>query len=260
MKKFYVVGSNASKSLSPTIFNHWFKIYKIKAEYTYIQTNKKKFNKKINETLSKKETQGLNITIPFKEDAYKIIKKLDKHSKKINAVNCIYKKNQKIFGTNTDWSGYADSLKNVKINKNKKIIILGYGGAAKAICHYFSLDKKNQIVVFNRTKKLVKSQNKYTEDLKKLNNHLPDASIIVNTIPKNIIKKKHKENIKKTTVVSDIIYKPKETAFLKQFKKNRKVYGISMLISQAAYCFKIWFGFSPKINKKLLQKLDKKIK
>ena len=66
--------------------------------------------------------------------------------------------------------------------------------------------------------------------------------------------------VKKTTVVSDIVYKPKETSFLKQFPKNKKVYGISMLVEQAVPSFKAWFGFWPVVDQELLNKLDKKIK
>ena len=62
------------------------------------------------------------------------------------------------------------------------------------------------------------------------------------------------------TAVSDIVYKPKSTVFLKQFVKNKKVYGISMLVEQAALCFKAWFGFEPKTDNSLIKKLDRKIK
>ena len=89
MKKFYVVGSNASKSLSPTIFNYWFKKYKIRASYGFLELNEKNFDKKIKEVLQNKETQGLNITIPFKQKIIKHTDILDKHSKTINAVNCL---------------------------------------------------------------------------------------------------------------------------------------------------------------------------
>ena len=61
-------------------------------------------------------------------------------------------------------------------------------------------------------------------------------------------------------MVSDIVYKPKNTAFLNNFKENRKIYGISMLIEQAIPCFYNWFGFNPKIDKILIKKLNAKIK
>ena len=67
MKKLYVVGNKVSKSLSPTIFNYWFKKYNIKASYGYLELTEKNFHKKIKEVLEKKDTLGLNVTIPFKK-------------------------------------------------------------------------------------------------------------------------------------------------------------------------------------------------
>ena len=89
MKKLYVVGNKASKSLSPTIFNYWFKKYKIDAQYNYLQLNKKNFDKKITNTLKDKDVKGLNITIPFKKNIIKHTETLDVHSKRINAVSCM---------------------------------------------------------------------------------------------------------------------------------------------------------------------------
>ncbi|MDC3023796.1 shikimate dehydrogenase, partial [Pelagibacteraceae bacterium] len=66
MKKIYVVGNRASKSLSPMIFNYWFKKYNIQASYRYLEFTEKNFHKKIKEVLEKKDTLGLNVTIPFK--------------------------------------------------------------------------------------------------------------------------------------------------------------------------------------------------
>ena len=67
----------------------------------------------------------------------------------------------------------------------------------------------------------------------------------------------HIKMIKKTTLLSDIVYNPKETGFLSSFTENKKIYGISMLIEQAALSFKIWLGFKPCVDKKLVKILDK---
>ena len=66
--------------------------------------------------------------------------------------------------------------------------------------------------------------------------------------------------ITKDILVSDIVYKPKNTAFLNNFKENKKIYGISMLVEQAAPCFYYWFGFKPEIDEVLIKKLNTKIK
>ena len=70
MKKFFVIGEKTSKSLSPTIFNHWFKKYNIKAQYNFIEIRKKNFNQKISKILSQDKVTGINVTIPFKKKHY----------------------------------------------------------------------------------------------------------------------------------------------------------------------------------------------
>jgi len=109
MKKFYVVGNKASKSLSPMIFNHWFKKHNIKARYGYLELTEKNFHNKIKHVLEKKDTLGLNVTIPFKNKIIKHLGKIDTHAKKIGAVNCVTNK-KTINGTNTDWTGYYKTL------------------------------------------------------------------------------------------------------------------------------------------------------
>ena len=85
MKKIYILGDRSSKSLSPLIFNHWFKKYKIKAKYDFIEVKKRNFNQVALNTLREKDVIGLNITIPYKIKIIRLLKKLDPHAKKINA-------------------------------------------------------------------------------------------------------------------------------------------------------------------------------
>ena len=260
MKKLYVVGNNASRSLSPTIFNYWFKKYNIKASYGYLELTEKNFHKKIKEVLEKKDTFGLNVTIPFKNKIIKYLSKIDTHAKKIGAVNCVTNK-KTINGTNTDWTGYYKTLPNIKKTKNRKVVILGYGGASHAIHYVLKKRGFKDILIFNRSKKKIKYSKKteYTKTYNDLERHLEGVFLIINTTPINPILKKHLKIINKTTIVSDIVYSPKKTSFLKQFPKNKKIYGISMLIEQAKPCFKMWFGKNPSVDEKMLNILYKKI-
>ncbi len=260
MKKFYVVGNNVSKSLSPTIFNYWFKKYKIKASYKYLQLNKNNFDSKVKEVLKDKRTKGLNITIPFKVKIIKHLDQLDNHSKNINAVNCLLNGRMKK-GINTDWVGYYNALPKGYKLRNKKILLVGYGGAAQAI-HYMLVRKgvKN-LIIFNRTKKKIsfEKKTKFTLSLRSINEHLSNSDLIINTTPTNPIKKEILKKVNRRALLSDIVYNPKETSFLKLFPESKKIYGINMLLQQAVPCFKFWFGFTPSINKELVRILDKKI-
>ena len=262
MKKFYVIGNKTSKSLSPLIFNYWFNKYKIKAKYGFVELKNNTFDKKIKEILKEDNLCGLNITIPFKKKIMKHTDVFDKHSKKINAVNCISINKNKIKGTNTDWKGYFESLPKKQNLKKYKTIILGYGGAALAI-HYVLQSKGFQhITIFNRSRKKLRfiRGTKYTKNINLLEKYLSSAKIIINTIPINPIKKNNTKLINNAVLLSDIVYKPKETNFLKLFPKNKKVYGIQMLLEQARLSFDFWFGFMPGIDKKLLEALERKTK
>jgi shikimate dehydrogenase len=261
MKFFFVIGDQASKSLSPLIFNHWFIKYNIHAKYSFLEVTKKNFDSEIVKKLNDKNTQGLNITIPFKKDIIKYLDNKNVHAQKIGAVNCVTVGN-KIKGTNTDWVGYLNSIKQEKINKNKNILILGFGGASQAIYYGLFFKGYKNISVFNRSKKKINinGTNKYTKDYSQINSYLIKSDLIINTTPTNPLNKKQTSLIKKTTIISDIVYQPKETFFLKEFKFNKKIYGISMLIEQALPCFKQWFGFVPVVDEALIKKLHKKIK
>ena len=261
MKKFFVIGEQASKSLSPLIFNHWFKKYNIQARYSFLEVTKKKFDSEIVKKLSDKNTKGLNITIPFKKNIIKYLDNNNVHAQKIGAVNCV-SVNKKIKGTNTDWLGYLNSIKHEKINKNKNILILGFGGASQAIYYGFFLKGYKNVSVFNRSKKIINMGGpiKYTKNYSLINAYLIKSDLIINTTPTNPLNKKQSSLIKKSTIISDIVYQPKETPFLKEFKFNKKIYGISMLIEQALPCFKQWFGFVPIIDEVLIKKINKKIK
>ena len=261
MKNFFVIGDQTSKSLSPLIFNHWFKKYNIQAKYSFLEVTKKKFNIEIVKKLNDKNTQGLNVTIPFKKDIIKYLDNKNVHAQKIGAVNCVTV-GKKIKGTNTDWLGYLNSIKNNKINKNKNILILGFGGASQAIYYGFFFKGYKNVSVFNRSKKAINigGVKKYTKYYSLINSYLIKSDLIINTTPINPLNKKQINLIKKNTIISDIVYQPKETPFLKEFKFNKKIYGISMLVEQALPCFKKWFGFVPVVDESLIKKLYKKIK
>jgi shikimate dehydrogenase len=261
MKKFFIIGDQASKSLSPLIFNHWFKKYNIQAKYSFLEVTKKNFNSEIVKKLNDKKTQGLNVTIPFKKDIIKYLDNKNVHAQKIGAVNCVTV-GKKIKGINTDWVGYLNSIKKEKINKNQNILILGFGGASQAIYYGFFFKGYKNVSVFNRSKKIINigETNKYTQNYSLINPYLIKSDLIINTTPINPLNKKQINLIKKTTIISDIVYKPKETPFLKEFKFNKKIYGITMLVEQALPCFKQWFGFFPAVDESLIKKIYKKIK
>ena len=196
MKEFFVIGDQTSKSLSPLIFNHWFKKYKLKAKYSYVEVSQEKFDATLVKKLQEKNTKGFNVTIPYKKIIFKHLDNKNLHAKNIGAANCVTV-DKKIKGINTDWLGYLSSIKDVKINKNKKILILGYGGAAQAIFYGFSIKGYKNILVFNRSKKAIKIKGikKFTKKYSLIEKHLEDSYLIINTTPTNPLNKKQEKTI-----------------------------------------------------------------
>ena len=155
-KKYYVVGSSVKNSLSPTIFNYWFKKNKMNCFYQAKNIKKKKFGDEFTKLIKSKNFAGANITTPFKQRVSKIIDGETYHSKKISAINCIYKRGSKIIGTNTDWMGYIGSFK----YQNKKtrcsgqtVAIIGFGGAARGLVYAVEKMHYKEIMIFVRNKK-----------------------------------------------------------------------------------------------------------
>ena len=261
MKEFFVIGDKTSNSLSPIIFNHWFKKYNIKAKYNYVEVQNKNFDKAIKQKVSDKSVFGFNVTIPYKKSIIKHLDTQTKHAIKIGAVNCVTVRRKKT-GINTDWMGYLNSIKVEKIGRNKNIVILGYGGAAQAIFYGLTLKGYKNITVFNRSRKQISYNvvKKYTKKYHLIDKHLIIADLIINTTPSNPLSNKQVGLVKKKAVISDIVYRPKNTIFLKKFRHNKKIFGISMLVEQAIPCFRLWFGFEPNVDKGLIEKLNKKIK
>ncbi len=279
-KKAYVVGNNTSNSLSPQIFQHWFKKYKIEAEYGFFEINEKQFDHKIKHILQEKNLVGLNITIPYKEKItphLSLIKptKLKNLNLEIKLpTNLVTITKNQTIGHNTDIIGFNKALKNKIKNKNKQAAIFGCGGAAKAIIYSLAEAGFKEIILFNRTyEKAIKTKNDFlkntktshilikTTTTKDVQEKLMDADIIVNTVPVNVFEKTPNIKINKHCIGFDVVYKPREgTGFLKHFKSNNRIEGIQMLVYQAVPCFKMWFGFEPEVDNELFELLYQKLK
>jgi len=263
-KRAYIIGNNSKQSLSPQIFSYWFKQNNINAEYLYRQIEPSKFDIEIEEVLKQKNVCGFNVTIPYKELIMNKINNVDVHSKNIGAVNFVSNSKNKWVGKNTDWIGFLQSINNKNITiKKSTAIVVGYGGAAKAVVYALKKEGFKKIKIFNRSFEKIKHLNKepgiLAFELESLEENLKNPSLIVNTTPADVFKSSKNFKILSNPVVFDIVYKPKETKFLSHFPKNKRLYGISMLIHQALPCFEEWFGVRPKINKELLTYLDRLI-
>ena len=271
MKKAYVIGINASKSLSPTIFNYWFKQHNIKGEYGFKEIDEKNFNNIIPTILKEKDLCGLNITIPFKEKIIEYLNSIDKNAEQIGAVNCISKTKEGFEGTNTDWIGFEESIKwqekhsTSKITKKETAIVIGYGGAAKAIIYSLLKTGFKKIRVFNRSFTKIKDlENIFPHKLNEIKNYFGEADLIVNTAPINYNEDLNLKNFNFNFIDEKNTYTPHgfdacynhNTFFLDHFNQRKRFFGLHMLIHQAAPCFYRWYGVKPKIDVELVTLLE----
>ena len=250
MKKFAVIGNPIKHSLSPILHMEIYNQLNIKAKYFLERINSNELDFFINNN----DYDGINITIPHKENALKIIKNIDDSAKIIGAVNCLNKES----GFNTDWIGFLYSMKVNNINlKNKNCLILGSGGAARAVS--FSLLNSNVkgIKIQGRNNIKVKSLQNWINGLYPNNCRFTIADIIINCTPLGMYPKVEDLPIKinkldKETILIDTIYNPLETKWLFEGKKIglKTIGGLDMFIAQGIVSVEKWF------NKKIFDKLD----
>ncbi|MDP6139528.1 MAG: shikimate dehydrogenase, partial [Candidatus Woesearchaeota archaeon] len=133
MKKYLVIGNPIEHSLSPKLHNHWIKENNIDAIYDKKQLNESDIEEIIGK-VKKGKIDGINVTIPFKKSVIPFLDQLTPLAKEVQSVNTIFKKNNKIFGDNTDIGGFEKGLRYINYDlKNKNVFILGAGGVVPSI-------------------------------------------------------------------------------------------------------------------------------
>jgi len=260
-KKFAVIGSPIDHSLSPKIHSIFAKELGIEITYEAIKVEPIHFDTSVNR-LFDEGYAGLNVTLPLKELAFNYADELTEDSNLSGSVNTLWKEDGTIHGDSTDGRGLVRDLQEKKINlKNKEIVILGAGGAAKAIIPSLLREDPKRISIGNRTlakaEELIES---FSYSKNKMNlfemyenlNFKPD--IIVNSTSAGI----KNENIElprdllsKDIYVYDLSYSFEDTPFIKLVKSRgiEKYHdGIGMLIHQASLSFQIWNNQAPNTN------------
>ncbi|MGE8206170.1 shikimate dehydrogenase [Heyndrickxia sp. NPDC080065] len=210
--------------------------------------------------------EGFNVTIPHKVKILPLLDDIDPLAKAIGAVNTVVRENDNFVGYNTDGLGFIRSLKEEwkKSLVNEKVLIIGAGGASKAI--YFSLihDGVQSVDICNRTieraRQLIDgcpypSQSNILT-MGEAEEMLGDYSLIIQTTsigmsPHVMDTPISLKNIKPNTHIVDIIYNPFETALLKEAKQRGATTsnGLGMFIYQGAIAFEKWTGITPNIER-----------
>jgi shikimate dehydrogenase len=251
MRKLCVIGDPVGHSLSPVMHNAALKALNLDFEYISL---KPESLKQVVEMVRKGDLEGVSVTMPYKESIVPFLDMLTPQADFIKTVNTIYKKGERVVGHNTDGEGCIKALKEHNVNiRGKRVVLLGAGGAAKAIA--FSLSKEvDRILILNRTPSKAMSLALLIKGswggLDQLEEALKDADILINATPvgmKGVEEGKTlvtSELIPPYLTVQDIVYSPRITKLLKEAQKAgaKIIDGLSMLLHQGAEQFEIFTG------------------
>lgn len=266
LKSLYgLLGEKLTHSLSPQIHSLIFKEINKEGYYHLFEVDKSKLQYAI-EGFKALKVKGINVTIPYKVDVMKYLDEVSKEARNIGAVNTICFEEGKAKGYNTDYYGFGMMLDkfNIKVQGNEAVI-LGTGGAAKAVLQYL-LDQSARDIIFV-TRNVEEGKNKFKdfkvisyEEIKDLKN----GGILINSTPSGMYPKVDssplsKEQVSKFQAVVDLIYNPKETLLLKYAREMGivAVNGLYMLVGQAVKAEELWNCV--KINGTVVDKIYKEI-
>jgi shikimate dehydrogenase len=211
--------------------------------------------------------RGLNVTMPHKTTVINHLDRVDLSAQIINSVNTILNKENMLFGFNTDGVGALKALKENGVElKGRKVLLLGAGGAARAIA-YVMAKEADELAVLNRTVRQARSLVKLLErsfnkkivagslSPNDIQTNLQDSDILINATSVGM-KPKPDETVvppkllRKNLAVMDIVYNPFETKLTRDAKVlgAKVVSGVEMLIYQGAASFEIWTGKSAPVE------------
>ena len=266
-KKVFVCGYPVAHSRSPLVHNYWLQKYQISGGYEKIAISPENFPNFL-KSFQQLGFIGGNITLPHKETAFTNIDILDEAAKKIGAVNTLWIENGELAGGNTDAYGFTANLDDKvpgwdKNSDRKAVMIVGAGGASRAIMYGLLQRGFSRIFLANRT--IEKAEHLAMEfgphinpvPLGAVHPHLDSIELLINTTSLGM----HADDefpfsidaLPKTALVTDIVYTPVNTGLLKSAKARgyKTIDGLGMLLHQAAPGFQQWFGVKPEVTAKL---------
>jgi shikimate dehydrogenase len=267
MKRACVMGHPVAHSRSPMIHNYWLKTLGIPGIYELKDLTAEQFVPFISK-LAANGYAGGNVTLPHKEAAYRTVAARDAAAESIGAVNTLWLENGKLMGGNSDTHGFIANLDERAPGwkvAGCKALILGAGGASRSAVYAFR-QRGVEVQVANRTlsraQELAQRFGAQAHGWDEVAKLLPQADVLVNCTSLGMAGKEALQidlgPLKKGAVVYDIIYVPLETALLAQARKrgHRTVDGLGMLLQQAGFGFRKWFGGEPQVTPELRSMLE----
>ena len=262
-----LLGSPVAHSISPLMHNEAFQLLDLDYTYLCFEVNEDTLPAAV-EGLKTCGIRGFNLTMPNKNKIVELLDELSPAARLIGAVNTVVNDDGHLIGYNTDGVGYMQAVKDAGYDiTGKTITIMGAGGAATAICAQAALDGVEKIHIFaretsrfwDRTQKLAENINSTlpckavlheNKDTAALAQAISESALLLNATSVGMAPNTEGTIIEDTSlyhpdlIVSDVIYNPRETRFLKEAREAgcRTFNGMYMLLYQGAEAFRLWTG------------------
>ena len=264
MKKWYaVIGDPIGQSMSPAMHESWFRENGVDASYIPIRVTSEELGEAV-ASLKRLGCSGWNVTVPHKSAIIPYLDQLDPFAKTMNAVNTVeVLPDGTLVGSNTDGVGFVRSLEEAFPGevKQKNIVVIGAGGAARGIGYALQKSGYGPIVFANRTFEKAQLLSAELPDssvrtIDAVEDSLSDFGLVIQTtsVGMNFAQEGIPLDPKKLaegSIVADIIYNPLETEFLASSRKRnaRIMNGTGMFVHQGALAFQKWTGIQPNTEK-----------
>jgi shikimate dehydrogenase len=262
-KYYLLLGNPVAQSLSPAMYNAAFEHLRVNCAYLACQVREEGLSAAV-AGLKSLGIKGGNVTVPYKERIIPYLDGITEEARLMGAVNTLFYRDDKLWGTNTDGPGFIKALAGLdsSLLGSSSALILGAGGAARAVVISLALNKIPELILVNRNKEKALALAKIAEGLGSrvsvLDWESPDlreatekSPLIINTTSLGMYPRTDECPPLDTSLlgpgqtVVDIIYKPKETVLLKRAKARgcRTMNGLSMLLEQGVLSFEQWSDY-----------------
>jgi len=266
-----VMGWPISQSRSPMLHNYWFEKHGLAGSYVPLAIRPEGLKDALR-ALPSLLYAGCNLTIPHKQEAFKIVDEADDTAKKIGAISCvIVRPDGSLAGTNNDHYGFVHNILDFVPDWRADagpVAVMGAGGGARAVIYGLMHRGAREIRLCNRTQARAETLARefggpitvvpWTER----HNCLDGCAMLANATSQGMIGQLpldlELDKLPKSALVADIIYIPRETPLIEAARErgHRTVTGLGMLLHQGIPAWKAWFGIEPKVTAELRAKIE----
>lgn len=243
---FAVIGSPIEHTLSPSIHNANFRALNLDDAYRalHVTPGDLKF---LDDIIKQYALDGFNVTIPHKEKVMQYLDEIDQRALEVNAVNTVMVKGERLIGFNTDVTGYKQAYTERFGEVPRKILILGGGGASKAVYRAHREIGDDITIYARRPASFETFRDRNFRAISDFHD-MGHFDAIINTTPVGLngedlfdVMRFPRDLITVDTIGVDLIYNPYKTPFLHAFHDEKMMNGLAMLVNQALHAFEIWY-------------------